>query len=507
MTMAKRAPRQVEFGDFQTPDALAAQVVNVLKARGAKPASVVEPTCGHGSFVLAAMRGFESVRRIIALDLNPRYVAHVEAHLHSEPRRPLLELLRADFFSFDWPCVIRSLPEPVLFLGNPPWVTSSGLGAIGGANLPVKSNFQGYQGLDAITGKGNFDIAEWMLIRLLKAGSGRRASLAMLVKTSTARRVLHYAWLSGLPVEHSAIYTIDAEEHFGVSASACLLVCDLGQSSGAAECEIFKLESPLERIGAMGLRDGALVADAGAYDRLRHLIARRGSVQEYRWRSGVKHDCCAVMELRQVAPDVFQNGLGEEVRLEPEFVFPMMKGSEVAGARRGKCGARWMIVPQRSTSDDTSRMRDLAPQTWEYLVRHGEALDRRRSSIYRKRPRFAVFGVGPYTFAPWKVAVCGLYKRLEFALVGSKGGRPVIFDDTVNHLSFDSEADATVVADLMNSDMGREFLSAFIFWDAKRPITVDILRRLDVFALAREYGREDSISSPSRAVASTGSLF
>jgi len=36
-------------------------------------------------------------------------------------------------------------------------------------NLPKKSNFQGLRGLDARTGKSNFDIAEWMLIRLIEA--------------------------------------------------------------------------------------------------------------------------------------------------------------------------------------------------------------------------------------------------------------------------------------------------------------------------------------------------
>lgn len=506
MTVAKRDPRQVEFGDFQTPDALAAQVVSVLKARGAKPASVVEPTCGLGSFVLAAMRGFESARQIVALEINPEYFAQADARLLSEPRRASLDFRRADFFSFDWPSVIRSLPEPVLLLGNPPWVTSSGLGAMGGTNLPEKSNFQGHQGLDAITGKGNFDIAEWILIKLLEAASGQRATLAMLVKTSAARRVLNHAWRFKMPVERAAMYEIDAAEHFEVSASACLLVIDLARAPGPTECEVFNLDAPTQRIGMVGLREGAMVADARAYDRLRHLIAGE-EAPGYRWRSGVKHDCSAIMELRRAASGAFVNGLGEEVHLEPEFVFPMMKGSDVAGGKRSKGEGRWMIVPQRSTSDDTSRMRDIAPQTWEYLLRHGEALDRRGSSIYRKRPRFAVFGIGPYTFAPWKVAVCGLYKRLEFALVGPASGRPVVFDDTVYHLSFESESDARTVAEVLNSDTGREFLNAFTFWDAKRPITVDVLRRLHLPALVRECGREVTLPAPERGLAEAGSLF
>jgi len=42
------------------------------------------------------------------------------------------------------------------------------------------------------------------------------------------------------------------------------------------------------------------------------------------------------------------------------------------------------------------------------------------------------------------------------------------------------------VASLLNSEIAHEFYSAFVFWDAKRPITTEILRRLDLAALARE---------------------
>ena len=48
-----------------------------------------------------------------------------------------------------------------------------------------------------MTGKSNFDISEWMLIRLLEALQGRRATIAMLCKTATARKVLRHAWLNG----------------------------------------------------------------------------------------------------------------------------------------------------------------------------------------------------------------------------------------------------------------------------------------------------------------------
>ena len=147
--------------------------------------------------------------------------------------------------------------------------------------------------------------------------------------------------------------------------------------------------------------------------------------------------------------------------------------------------------------------------TWRYLLDHAHLLDARGSSIYRKRPRFAVFGVGAYTFAPWKVAVSGLYKRLAFAVVGPHQGRPVVFDDTVYFLSCHSQDEADTVASLLRSSVAQDFYSAYIFWDAKRPITAEVLNQLNVLALARELGVQERLEGLLQAAApsKTRTLF
>jgi hypothetical protein len=80
--------------------------------------------------------------------------------------------------------------ERLLVLGNFPWVTNSQQGTIGSDNLPKKNNFQSHIGLDALTGKSNFDISEWMLIHAMQWLQNRDATLAMLCKTSVARKLL-----------------------------------------------------------------------------------------------------------------------------------------------------------------------------------------------------------------------------------------------------------------------------------------------------------------------------
>ncbi len=68
-----------------------------------------------------------------------------------------------------------------------------------------------------------------------------------------------------------------------------------------------------------------------------------------------------------------------------------------------------------------------------------------------------MFGVGPYTFAPWKVAVSGLYKHLTFALLGPQEGRPVVLDDTCYFVSFTTEEAARAALQALQSTEARDF--------------------------------------------------
>ena len=129
--------------------------------------------------------------------------------------------------------VLSPCADPILIVGNPPWVTNATLGRLASGNHPRKENRQGLSGIDALTGKSNFDVSEWMISRLLEAAAGRRATLAMLCKTAVAHKVLVYAWKNGLPVEHCEIRRIDAAQHFGAQVDACLLVCRLGRRPAA----------------------------------------------------------------------------------------------------------------------------------------------------------------------------------------------------------------------------------------------------------------------------------
>ncbi len=477
----KKTKHQAVFGDFQTPLDLARRVAQLVEKRTPRVRTVVEPTCGTGNFLRAATEVFGDRPDYRGFDLDP---AHVEASRAVLDACPGLSgrVERKDFYTADWKTFLADRPAPVLVIGNPPWATSAALGALGGGNLPKKSNFQKHAGFDAKTGKANFDISEWMLIRLLEAMQGTRAALAMLCKTATARKVLGHAWRNGLEAGPSTLHRLDAKAAFGVSADACLLYTHTGSKPVEPAATVYRDLSFDAPRGTFGLLDGRLVSDVDAYRALRDLDGPK----RRRWRSGVKHDASRIMEFTE-EDGVFVNGLGERYALEETHLFPLLKSSDLANGRLRS--ARRVLVTQRRIGDDTGGIRRSAPRTWRYLLDHAGPLDRRRSSVYAKGPRFSVFGVGDYTFTPARVAVSGLYKTPAFRAVGRSRGKPVLVDDTCYVLPCRTFAEASFFADLLNAETAMRFLSALVFLDAKRPVTIDVLERIDLLALAARAGR------------------
>lgn len=474
---------KIEFGDFQTPVALAMDICLLLKQLGVQPDAIIEPTCGTGAFLAAAAKTFPKAK-LFGWDINAQHVALARTALKTARASDRSSIQAQDFFSHDWTVEIPKAKGNVLVLGNPPWVTNSTVERLQGSNLPVKENFLGLRGIAARTGKANFDISEWMLIQLVKALRGHEAWLAMLCKTATARKLLRFAWQNDGRVAEASLYRIDAKKHFGASVHACLLVIRTG-TNGPAEATVFNDFNEAKPEIKIGLAGKDLVADIRTYRRLRNFEG----LCSYQWRSGVKHDCASVMELWHNGGGKLRNKLGEEVELESDYLFPLLKCSDLANGRTTP--ERWLLLTQRRVGEDTSGIAGIAPRTWHYLNRHHALFKARKSSIYRQRADFSVFGVGNYAFAPWKVAVSGLHRNPVFVLLDSHEGKPTLLDDTCYFLSFDNQAEAQVVVNILNSPPCRKFLSALMFEDTKRPVTAELLQRLNLKAIAEAAGLAD----------------
>lgn len=467
------AQAKIEYGDFQTPLELAERICRKLAELGVNPAIVVEPTCGRGAFVRAAAQLFPGAQRVIGCEINNEYLAAFRQSYVNGNAQVEVELQREDFFTVDWREKLSQLPSPILLLGNLPWVTNAVQGALGSDNLPAKRNLHGLNGLDALTGKSNFDISEWMLIRLIEALRGRDGALAFICKTSVARKLLDWLHRTRQCVASAKLFQVDTAHYFDVAVDSCLLFLQLSGDQVIQSCEVLAdLEA---KTGTQtGWRHHLLIKDVAVFEQHHELFGK----SESPWRSGIKHDCAEVMELRRIDGRLV-NGLGEHVEVEPDFVYPLLKGADVANGRVRET-SRYLIVTQKAVGEDTRGLKQFAPKTWAYLEAHAEAFARRKSRIYREGPLYSIFGVGRYAFAPWKVAICGLYKKLNFQRVGPIEGKPVVFDDTVYFLSFEQEAESQITLEFLQSAPAQQLLDSMIFWDEKRPVKSGILNHLKI---------------------------
>ncbi|MGC8539504.1 MAG: hypothetical protein ACP5QA_02625 [Phycisphaerae bacterium] len=474
-----RAQHKSAFGDFQTPIELAKEVCAFLRSRGTDPKSIVEPTCGIGNILRAAIASFPNVKCLLGVDISDQHVAMAKAAITGANPNVHIEIISKNFFHVDWWDKIRLMPRPLLMLGNPPWVTNSHLGVLGSDNLPLKSNIQQDGGLDAITGKANFDISEWMLMKMAQCLGSPETSMAMLCKTSVARKVLSSLWKSGVSIALAEIVLIDALWHFDAAVDACLLHIRFGSAGVCDHAKVYSDFSAREIKAHWGFKNGMLLANVELFNKWQSACTGRKTI----WRSGIKHDCSAVIEMESLGRQRYRNGLDEICELEDTYIYPMLKSSHLNKGEFGNTN-RVMLVPQEFVGDDTARIADSAPLTWGYLQKYAHLMKKRGSLIYKNRPAFSVFGVGPYSFAPWKVATSALYKKIKFVLVGPREGKPYVFDDTCYFLSCKARAQAELLTAFLNSESARQILESLIFWDAKRPITVEILERIDLEQLA-----------------------
>ena len=488
--MARQVHSRVEFGDFQTPAALAGEAVAQVAGLFPQARTVVEPTAGVGAFLKAAGDAFPDAG-LLGFEINEGHCAEAREGLEDLGSRAAIR--HADFFRTDWRKVLDAAEGPVLFLGNPPWVTSAALGAIGAGNLPRKSNFQGHRGLDALTGRSNFDISEWMLLQLLHAVEGTGGAMAFLVKSAVARKLFLHAATEGLRLADFRCYRIDAARHFSAATEAVLLFCRGAATAAVEECPVYPALGAATPRSRIALRRGRLVADADLFDR----HSQFHSAELYPWRSGLKHDLAKVMELTR-RDGVLTNGFGEVVDIEDECLFPLMKSSDLGGKLRGD---RWVIVPQRRMGEPTAALEARAPRTWAYLQRYAAHFGRRKSSIHRGADPFAIFGVGEYSFSNWKVAISSLHRNVQFRSVGPREGRPTILDDTSYFLPCGSRREASELLAILASDEAQGLLRSLIFNDTKRIVTKDILGALDLEALATHLGTAVDVRWRTRGVA------
>lgn len=451
--------KKLEFGDYQTPLDFCERVCRYLIQSGIirSPKAILEPTCGVGNFLQAASKLFPC-KRLFGVEINE---SHVKKALRAVPTATVIN---ANIFDFDVRTICRE--SDVLILGNPPWATNSNLAR----NLPQKTNFKGLRGIDALTGSSNFDICEYIVLQLLSRYRDTNSTICMLCKTSVARNVMLEIARNRIPCQKIQMLNFNSKKVFGVSAAACVFIIKLSAEpacGGVVSCQVKHFDT-LDDIDTLTVSGGVLRSTAAA--------PKLDGKCQLVWRQGVKHDCGKVMELTKQG-NVFINKSKSAVPIESELVFPLVKSSHFKQPVITDF-SKYVIVTQQKPKQDTSYIQREFPLTWAYLQQHLDEFNRRKSIIYSHAPAFSMFGIGDYSYAPYKVGLSGFYKKPLFALLYSD--KPVMTDDTAYFLPFDDYDTAYCTMLLLNSDTVQRFLLANAFLDNKRPYTVKLLSRLDL---------------------------
>ena len=251
-----------DLGDFQTPVELVRAVLDTLQPALGSARRVLEPSCGSGAFLACLLDLPDGPREIKALELQQEHFATARRLVDRSDCK--IDLRQADILAVDLRRLEWAERGPLLVVGNPPWVTNSALGAVGSSNVPVKRNLLRLRGIDAMTGSSNFDLTEYIWWKLLTELERERPTIALLSKTSAARRVLGLARQLEIPISEARIHRIDARQWFGASVDACLFTVTVGNRRGRYEAcrRRARCGRPSSATGFVG---DALVADVAAY--------------------------------------------------------------------------------------------------------------------------------------------------------------------------------------------------------------------------------------------------
>ena len=453
-------------GDFQTPVTLACQIWSTLDVE--KYDVVIEPTFGRGSFLKTLPE--TSKAEVFGWEIHQEYYDVVTQNC----RRTLDQafyLFHQDVLTADVRQINLSEESSVLVIGNPPWVTNTEQGTLGGKNTGRKYNLKSLPGLEAMTGKSNFDICEAIILHLVRILSDHSAvQFALLAKFSVVRNLIQF--LKQCPnIGEFEFHKLDTVKHFGVAADAGLIKFKIArQNLPETPCPIFEgIGGP--QVGEIGWINGRFVYDVDKYQRVSFLENEAASA--YVWRQGVKHDVSNVLELSERGPELV-NRSNEVADVEEEILYQLYKSSDIYHGRKSR-----FVVPiyQRDLKETLEDLEQRFPRLYGYLKKHEADFSGRKSRIYRNRSPFSIFGVGEYTHCTYKVAIGALYPEPVFRLLEPQP-RPVVPDDTGYMLATNDYQEAVYLLAVLSLDCTRDFLLSVSHASDKRRWTKDVLARV-----------------------------
>lgn len=150
-----------------------------------------------------------------------------------------------------------------------------------------------------------------------------------------------------------------------------------------------------------------------------------------------------------------------QAAIEPDLLYPLLRGRDV---KRWKAAPSAYIImaqdPIKRRGIEENEMKTQHPKTYVYLKRFEETLRKRKSRgvtdmIKKGAPFYTMFGIGDYTFAPYKVVWTRVATDIGAAVVSSSqtvtGYKVIVPIETATMVAFDDSKEAHYFCSLMNT--------------------------------------------------------
>jgi hypothetical protein len=496
-------------GAFYTPRWLAEHLLDAVGYRGAAVLDgvLLDPTCGAGQFLVLAAERYRAAaaragwtprrvraglaRAIVGVERDPLAVAAARQNLDRVTGGVVTTLHVADVL-IDPP----KLPRARWLVGNPPWLRWSALpatyrariaAACAGTGVVPSSRFGGAE-LDLAAVIVHVAAAEWL------AADGALGFVLPqgLLQSPAARGFRRFVLADRTPLRVLGVDDwSDVRPWSGVAARPASVIARAGSvttypvpyrmwrrrdAARIAPTETWAaarsglVSDPLEAtpigddarwaVTAPGVRE-VLDAIAGADP---HHRGRKGITTDLNGayfvrvlsRSGDHLDVEAVPARTPVRAGRFS--------IESSLVYPLLKGAAEVRAFEAS-GDLAVIVPNRTIGVVSDP--GLPPRARRHFARFRAKLEAR--STWRTRmpdaPYWAIYNVGPYTFAPWKVVWAEQARGLAAAVVGERvvgvDTKPVVPDHKIYFVPFDDPEPAHYLCALLNAPCVRAAIDAF----------------------------------------------
>lgn len=499
-----------DLGEFFTPDWLAEKTMALAGFNGQIDKTVFDPGCGSGSFLLAAAAKKIAngaswpvlLQSVCGCDLNPlsvlaarlNFLVLLSKHFTLPLPEVELPILHHDSV-FQTPLgntTAEAFQQKLAagcdyLVGNPPWISWNCLPPayrqkLESELLPQYVLFD-FHGQAARLGHSNDDYLSTFTLITVHRYLRQSGLCSFLIKqpllTNVSGKTFRHFSIrhrdETIPLRVVKAADLRALDPFAIANETAILVLEKGAptiypvayeiwSRNNGHVEI-KIERAQPAYGDDMSSPWIIVNDSWAATKFLE------GDNPYEIRHGLKHDAADILIVDVVEKNNEtlrikrrEDATAEIYEIESNWVFPFLQPRHLQPWGNNDCA--YFVLPQHKAGEDNeAELRDNFPLTYAFLKRFAARFAERRSRVFLHKPFYGLFGLGKYTFAPYKVCWVGLGFQPKFMVAEERaeailGNKSLIPDGTIYYMPFADRDTAHFVCALLNSNLVRTFLSA-----------------------------------------------